>query len=108
MPSRSYDRSGEPGSELPHFADRSSGTSRGVPCRVDSDSPPKQSLVARFRVVIPLTMCVAGAIWFTQGMGWLKGSFMTGDSTYTYLGAALFAVGGLLLAWHRRSTSHHR
>ncbi|MDX3659228.1 hypothetical protein PV646_18120 [Streptomyces sp. ID05-26A] len=44
-------------------------------------------------------LVVIGAVWTTQGLGYLKGSFMTGDSTWTTIGI-LCVAGGLALAFH--------
>lgn len=69
-----------------------------------SDDPSvARRAVIRTRFIIAIGMCIVGVVWFCQGMGWLKGSFMTGDNTYTFLGAALAVVGGGLIAWHIRS-----
>lgn len=58
----------------------------------------------RARRIVAVAMMLVGVVWFCQGMGWLKGSFMTGDNTYTYLGAALAAAGAGLLVWHIRTS----
>jgi hypothetical protein len=42
-------------------------------------------------------MIFAGGVWFLQGIGVLPGSFMTGQTLWAVMGAALLAVGGLLL-----------
>lgn len=63
-----------------------------------------QRALVRARLIVAIGMCLVGVVWFCQGMGWLKGSFMTGDDTYTYLGAALAVAGGALLGWHIRAS----
>jgi hypothetical protein len=46
--------------------------------------------------IVGLIMMAIGAIWFLQGIGMLGGSFMTGQSRWTVIGA-ITAVLGLLL-----------
>lgn len=46
-----------------------------------------------------LVLLVAGAVFFGQGMGWIGGSFMTGETKWAVIGAALVVAGlGLLAA----------
>ena len=42
-------------------------------------------------------LVLIGAVWTTQGLGYLKGSFMTGDRLWTAIGL-LCVGGGLVLA----------
>lgn len=44
-------------------------------------------------------LVVIGAVWTAQGLGYLQGSFMTGDRTWTTIGVLCIA-GGLALAIH--------
>jgi uncharacterized membrane protein YhiD involved in acid resistance len=44
---------------------------------------------------------VVGAVWFTQGIGVLKGSFMTGDSVWTVIGILCVFAGLVLLVFRR-------
>ena len=49
-------------------------------------------------VVVGLT----GAVWVAQGLGMpIGGSFMVGDRSWAYAGAALIAVAAGLFAWPR-------
>ena len=48
----------------------------------------------RGRLVVGVLMCVVGGVWFLQGIGVLKGSFMTGQGLWTVIGVIL-VVGGL-------------
>ncbi len=67
--------------------------------------PSRSKLPMRVQMFLPGILCVVGAVWFSQGIGWLGGSFMSGDTTYEYVGLALFVVGvGALIALLRRST----
>jgi hypothetical protein len=47
----------------------------------------------RGRIVVGVLLCVVGAVWFFQGIGVLKGSFMTGTWFWTVVGVILFALG---------------
>jgi hypothetical protein len=42
-------------------------------------------------------MILMGGIWLLQGIGILPGSFMTGQMIWAVIGAALLAVGGLVV-----------
>lgn len=46
-------------------------------------------------------LCVIGALWIGQGLGWLPGSFMTGRREWALYGA-LALCAGLALAWAAR------
>lgn len=48
-------------------------------------------------VGLGVVLVVLGAVWTLQGMGYLEGSFMTGQKLWTAIGV-LCVVGGLLLA----------
>lgn len=39
---------------------------------------------------------VVGLIWAGQGIGWIGGSFMTGQTTWLVIGLGLVALGGWL------------
>lgn len=45
------------------------------------------------RLIVGMLCCLVGAVWFTQGIGVLHGSFMTGEAFWTVVGVLLFAVG---------------
>ena len=53
------------------------------------------------RRVLGVLLVLVGAVWFTQGIGVLKGSFMTGDSVWTVIGVLCVFVGLLLLVFRR-------
>jgi uncharacterized membrane protein HdeD (DUF308 family) len=38
-------------------------------------------------------MCIVGGVWFMQGIGVLKGSFMTGQTFWTVIGVILIVAG---------------
>jgi hypothetical protein len=58
-------------------------------------------------IVVGVLMLLVGLVWTGQGLGYIKGSFMTGDLRWTYIGAACAVVGAGLLAftWARRRVS---
>jgi hypothetical protein len=53
------------------------------------------------RKVFGVLLIVVGAIWFTQGIGVLKGSFMTGQGIWTFIGILCVFAGVLLLVFRR-------
>lgn len=73
-----------------------------------SEPPPNRPTESRLLAIASGAMVLIGAVWFTQGIGWLKGSFMTGDDTYTYVGGALVVVGAGLAVWNFRSRFRNR
>ena len=54
------------------------------------------------RVAIAAIVALLGAIWFGQGIGLLPGGFMAGSPVWAVIGAALVALGVLLLVAERR------
>ena len=57
-----------------------------------------------FLRVIAAGLMIAGAVWILQGANVLKGSFMTGESRWLYIGIACAVVGVGLLIGTLRST----
>jgi hypothetical protein len=49
------------------------------------------------RVVVGLLCLALGAVWIGQGVGWIHGSFMTGEAVWAVIGAAFVGVGAWLL-----------
>jgi hypothetical protein len=47
----------------------------------------------RTRLVVGALLCIVGGVWFLQGIGVLKGSFMTGEAFWTVVGVILLALG---------------
>ena len=47
----------------------------------------------RGRPIVGVLMCVVGGVWFLQGIGVLKGSFMTGQGFWTLIGVILLGFG---------------
>ena len=53
------------------------------------------------RKILGVLLVVVGAVWFTQGIGVLKGSFMTGEGLWTVIGILCVFVGLVLLVFRR-------
>ena len=47
----------------------------------------------RGRLLVGVLMCLLGAVWLMQGIGVLKGSFMTGEAFWAVVGVILIALG---------------
>lgn len=57
------------------------------------------------RLWLAAVLGLTGMVWFLQGTGYLPGSFMTGDPTWAYIGAALLAVAAVMSMSAYRSRS---
>jgi hypothetical protein len=55
-------------------------------------------------VLVGVLLLIVGVIWILQGIGTLKGSFMTGSAFWGWMGGLAVAVGApvLLLGLRRR------
>ena len=49
------------------------------------------------RRAIGLVLLVVGLVWFFQGVGVIKGSFMTGEALWAVLGVVSAAAGAVLM-----------
>ncbi len=47
-------------------------------------------------IVFAVLMLLTGAVWIGQGLGYIKGSFMTGDMHWFWIGIGLVAAALLL------------
>ena len=47
-------------------------------------------------IVLAVLMLLTGGVWIGQGLGYIKGSFMTGDMHWFWIGVALVVVGVVL------------
>ncbi len=56
-------------------------------------------------IVIGLLLVLLGSVFALQGVGVIPGSFMSHNSTWTYVGGAMVFVGLLLLVFMNRSPS---
>jgi hypothetical protein len=53
------------------------------------------------RGLVGVLVCLAGGVFFGQGIGVIHGSFMTGEAVWAVIGALLVAAGVALLGWAR-------
>jgi len=56
----------------------------------------------RGRIIVGVLLCAVGAVWFFQGIGVLKGSFMTDTWFWTVVGVILFGLGLRMVVRARR------
>ena len=54
------------------------------------------------RLLVVAAMGLVGAVWTGQGLGYVPGSFMSGDLTWALVGAALLVVAVALVLLERR------
>lgn len=52
--------------------------------------------------IIAIVVAALGAVWMLQGLNVIGGSFMTGQSTWSYIGAICLVAGLAALWWLRR------
>ena len=50
-------------------------------------------------IVIGVLIGLLGLVWLGQGMGFIKGSFMTGSGLWAGIGAVLVAASVATLIW---------
>jgi hypothetical protein len=62
----------------------------------------------RARAIVAFILIAAGLVWFGQGIGLIPGSFMTGDATWAWIGAACLVAGGAVAALEVRSRRVHQ
>ncbi|MDX8462856.1 hypothetical protein [Mesorhizobium humile] len=55
------------------------------------------------RFVLALIVLGLGALWSLQGLGFVKGSFMTGQTQWLYIGLVTMLVGVVGLRWASRT-----
>jgi hypothetical protein len=58
-------------------------------------------------IAFGVLLLLIGAVWIGQGLGYIKGSFMTGAMMWFWIGLACVVVGAGLLVYsaRRRSTT---
>ena len=56
-----------------------------------------------WRAALGVVALAVGGLWIGQGVGAVKGSFMTGHSQYTVLGIIVTVIGLSLIGWAVRS-----
>lgn len=52
--------------------------------------------------IMGVILVLVGIVWFLQGLNVLLGSFMSGNSLYTILGALLVVAGTIILVFTNR------
>lgn len=57
----------------------------------------------RISLLVGGLLIAVGAVWFFQGIGALKGSFMTGSPMWLWIGGACLVVGAVLVVRALRS-----
>ncbi|SDF39254.1 hypothetical protein SAMN05216553_101410 [Lentzea fradiae] len=63
----------------------------------------------KLAVGLAVVLILVGGIWTAQGLGYLKGSFMTGQQLWTTIGLLCVGAGVLLLIpWPGRRTPPER
>jgi hypothetical protein len=53
----------------------------------------------RLAIVIGPLAALAGLVWLLQGIGFLPGSFMSGELTWAVIGAVTVAAGAAATLW---------
>jgi hypothetical protein len=48
-------------------------------------------------LAIGVVLCLVGALWVGQGVGWVGGSFMSGQAVWAVIGAIAILFGATLL-----------
>jgi hypothetical protein len=54
------------------------------------------------RLVVGVALCLVGAVWFGQGVGWIGGSFMSGEAAWAVIGAVAIVLGLAVIRGPRR------
>jgi hypothetical protein len=60
------------------------------------------------RRVVGIALCLIGIVWIGQGVGTVKGSFMTGQAGWAVTGAVALVLGIGLLISASRATARRR
>jgi len=56
----------------------------------------------RMLIIVGALLVVCGTVWFLQGINFLPGSFMTGQTKWAVIGVIVLALGAALLVIARR------
>lgn len=59
-------------------------------------------MVAKVKWPLIVVLTAVGLVWVGQGIGLIEGSFMTGEPTWTIIGAAMVAAAVVLAVSARR------
>ncbi|HYU62408.1 MAG TPA: hypothetical protein VEN12_01400 [Verrucomicrobiae bacterium] len=60
--------------------------------------------------IVGVLVALVGVVWVGQGLGYIKGSFMTGDLKWFWIGLAMIVAGSVLGvgAWLRSRRGQSR
>ncbi|MCE7007144.1 hypothetical protein LWC34_30630 [Kibdelosporangium philippinense] len=53
-------------------------------------------------IVLGILLILVGGVWTGQGLGYITGSFMTGERLWTSIGLVCVAAGVVLIVWAAR------
>ena len=56
------------------------------------------------RRILGAILCLVGIVWIGQGIGWIEGSFMTGEAFWAVMGALALLFGIVILRGPRRAS----
>ena len=56
----------------------------------------------RVRSLFGVALCAMGGLWVAQGVGWIGGSFMSGEAVWAVIGAVAIGFGIALLRGRER------
>ena len=56
----------------------------------------------RSRIVLSIILGIVGLVWIAQGLGYVRGSFMTSDMKWTIIGTVILVVALVLAVSARR------
>ena len=59
-------------------------------------------MVAKVKWPLIAVLTAVGLVWVGQGIGLIEGSFMTGEPTWTIIGAGMVAAAAVLAVSARR------
>jgi hypothetical protein len=48
------------------------------------------------KIILGILIALPGAVWLGQGLGFIKGSFMTGSAQWAIMGLAMLILAGWL------------
>lgn len=74
-----------------------------VPIAVQDRLSERDLAMRLIRFVLALIVLGIGALWSLQGLGLIKGSFMTGQTQWLYIGLVTMLIGVVGLRWANRS-----
>jgi hypothetical protein len=57
------------------------------------------------RRIVGIVLCLVGIVWIGQGIGWIEGSFMTGEAFWAVMGALALLFGVVILRGPRQTQS---